>query len=327
MEPRRVLMLAALGLLALAALPAGSSSWAPGTAQHKHIPRFAFDKDESPVNVPLMLRVMLVNMGPDAEPAAFRIDTDDFERTLFQLLPGHQPHCVETGEKLSVSYEIYYDVVHTSQADRDSLSAVLKRNMKLTSEVQHSDSITGADKAATSLFGDKKGFVSVYDINVKGEVQAELERIYHIYAETAKSKYDSTMPMREGVYGLMILNMDKELLTPEGAKKNGDAATSFTYRYKTGPNGVDSGSDAFITSSRFAVVDLSAGPSLYGSTQAGEGAGARQWGLCARRGKSGRSARCARYTHKHTHTHTHCDWCIAAAAIPHQVAAVRGRGP
>ena len=236
----------------------------------KHIPRFAFDKDESPVNVPLMLRVMLVNMGPNAEPAAFRVDTDDFERLLFQLMPGHQPHCVETGEKLSVSYEIYYDVVHTSQSDRDSLSAVLKTNMKLTSEVQHSDSITGADK--TALGGDKQGFVSVYDINVKGAVEDELERIYNIYAANAKNKYDPSMPMREGVYGLIILNMDKELLMPATTKKKGDAATSFVYRYKTGPNGVDSGSDAFVTRSRFAVVDLSAGPSLYGSTQAGEGA-------------------------------------------------------
>ena len=236
----------------------------------RHIPRFAFDKDESPVNLPLMLRVMLVNMGPEAEPAAFRIDTDDFERLLFQLMPSHQPHCVETGEKLSVSYEIYYDVVQTSQSDRDSLSAVLKKNMKLTSEVQHSDSITGADKLAPA--GEKKGFVSVYDINVKGEVEEELERIYQVYAENTKKKYDSGMAMREGAYGVMILNMDKELLAPAEVKHHGDAATSFVYRYKTGPNGVDSGSDAFVTSSRFAVVDLSAGPSLYGSTQAGEGA-------------------------------------------------------
>ena len=58
--------------------------------------------------------------------------------------------------------------------------------MKLTTEVQHSDSITGADKAATNLFGDKKGFVSVYDIIVKGEVETELERIYHIQLQLAR---------------------------------------------------------------------------------------------------------------------------------------------
>lgn len=244
-------------------------AWA-GARAPKHIPRFAFDTEESPVNVPLMLRVMLVNMGPDAEPPAFRIDTDEFERLLFQLMPNHQPHCSETGEKLSVSYEVYYDVVHTSQSDRDKLGAVLRKNMKLSSEVQHSDSITGADKSTQG--SDKRGFVSVYDINVKGEVEDELERIYHIYAESTKSKYDSDVPMRDGVYGLMILNMDKELLAPAGLKKQGDAVTSYVYRYKTGPKGVDSGSDAFVTRSSFAVVDLSAGPSLYGSTQAGEGA-------------------------------------------------------
>ena len=238
----------------------------------KHIPRFAFDRDESPVSIPLMLRVMLVNMGHEAEPPAFRLDTDEFERLLFQLLPTHQPHCVETGEKLSVAYDILYDVVHTSRSDRDSLTTVLKSNMKLSSDVQHSDSITGADKSA-SLQGDKKGFVPVYDIHVDGAVEAELERIYMTYAEQTKMKYDSSVPMREGVYGLMVLNMDKEVLAPEPVHaQGGDAATSFVYRYKTEPNGVDSGSDAFVSRSRFALVDLSAGPSLYGSTQAGEGA-------------------------------------------------------
>lgn len=159
---------------------------------------------------------------------------------LFQLMPSHQPHCAEKGEKLSVSYEVYYDVVHTSQSDRDQLGAVLRNNMKLTSEVQHSDSITGADKSTQT--GDKRGgFVSVYDINVQGEVEDELERIYHIYAENAKSKYDSDVQMRDGVYGLMILNMDKSLLAPQALKTHGDPVTSYVYRYKTGPNGVDSG--------------------------------------------------------------------------------------
>lgn len=242
------------------------------TSTPKHIPRFAFDKDESPVNLPLMLRVILVNMGPTADPPAFRIDTDDFERMLFQLMPGHQPHCVETGEKLGVSYEIFYDVVHTSQSDRDSLSQVLKENMRLTSEVQHSDSITGSSGAdkASAAGGDKKGFVSVYEINVQGAVTDELERVYQTYAKD-KTKYDGSMSKRnEGVYGLMILNMDKELLAPAGLNKEGETATNFIYRYKTGVAGVEGGSDAFVTRSRFAVVDLSAGPSLYGSTHAGK---------------------------------------------------------
>jgi len=50
----------------------GFLGWA-GARAPKHIPRFAFDTEESPVNVPLMLRVMLVNMGPEAEPPPFRI--------------------------------------------------------------------------------------------------------------------------------------------------------------------------------------------------------------------------------------------------------------
>lgn len=51
----------------------------------KHIPRFAFDREESPVHVPLIINVLLVNLGPDAEPASFRLDTDEFERLLFQV--------------------------------------------------------------------------------------------------------------------------------------------------------------------------------------------------------------------------------------------------
>jgi hypothetical protein len=32
----------------------------------KHIPRFAFDRHASPLNVPLVLNVILVNFGEDA---------------------------------------------------------------------------------------------------------------------------------------------------------------------------------------------------------------------------------------------------------------------
>ena len=44
----------ALVVLVLLCCISGAAARAP-----KHIPRFAFDKDESPVNVPLMLQVML----------------------------------------------------------------------------------------------------------------------------------------------------------------------------------------------------------------------------------------------------------------------------
>lgn len=124
-----------------------------GAGEPKHIPRFAFDRHESPLNLPLTLRVrsvpsslsqfpfwltatsrrgwfsplsrpcfallhpdnavgildarhragtrratddsaffalrtpqvVMVNMGPDAEPAPFRIDDHDFERMLAQV--------------------------------------------------------------------------------------------------------------------------------------------------------------------------------------------------------------------------------------------------
>ena len=69
-----------LGLAVLGVMLDGA-----GAGDPKHIPRFAFDRHESPLSLPLTVRVVLVNLGPDAEPAPFRIDDHDFERLLAQV--------------------------------------------------------------------------------------------------------------------------------------------------------------------------------------------------------------------------------------------------
>ncbi|KAJ1472745.1 hypothetical protein T484DRAFT_1839060 [Baffinella frigidus] len=152
-----------------------------GAGEPKHIPRFAFDRHESPLNLPLTLRVVMVNMGPDAEPAPFRIDDHDFERMLAQVMSEHQPSCLETGERLHVSFEIFYDVVHASSADARAVSHAVKQAMRRTSEVQHGESITKAGEAAYSG-DDKTGFVPVYEVTVEGEVEKVLDRLVATHA-------------------------------------------------------------------------------------------------------------------------------------------------
>lgn len=154
--------------------------------------------------------------------------------------------------------------------------------MRLSSAVQHSDSLTGVKTAASK----PQAFVPVFEVPVEGEVERELDRIYTTYRDVRK--YGVEMPEDgKGKFGLLLLNMDKDALAPPNVtaalalktRKEGtqdvDAAPtdrpalSYAYRYTYGSA---SGFDSFVSSKRFAVVDLAAGPSSFGSTQQGAGA-------------------------------------------------------
>ncbi|EKX36866.1 hypothetical protein GUITHDRAFT_116889 [Guillardia theta CCMP2712] len=221
------------------------------TRAPRHIPKFAFDKDESPVNIPLILKVILVDLGPGAEPPPFRLDKDEFERLLFQTMPEHQPRCAETGEKLHVAFEIFYDVIHASHADSSSLAR----------------EVDGEEEAESKA-------VPVYDVIVEGDVQSELERIYE--ANSKSAKYDDSLHLHgKGVYSILILNMDKQAIAPDDVAHSRQASahslgSSYIYRYKMSHDSA-SGSDAFLTRSRFVVLDLASGPCLFGSSHSGEG--------------------------------------------------------
>jgi hypothetical protein len=177
-------------------------------------------------------------------------------------------------------HQIFYDVVHVSKADATSLENTLRRSMRPSAGVQHTDSLTGSSTFKTS--GEKQGFVPLFDVPVEGDVENELDRIYRTYRDSPR-KYGVEMPGDGlGKYGLLVLNMDKHTLAPpnvtaalaakalkEGSANAPNAALSYAYRYTYGTG---SGTDSFVSSGRFAVVDLSAGPSTYGNTQQGEGA-------------------------------------------------------
>jgi hypothetical protein len=87
----------------------------------------------------------------------------------------HQPSCAETGERMHVAFEIFYDVVHASPADARAVAQAVKGAMHRTGEVQHGESITKAGEAAYTG-DDKTGFVPVYDVTVEGEVERVLDR-------------------------------------------------------------------------------------------------------------------------------------------------------
>ena len=101
------------------------------------------------------------------------------------------------------------------------------------------------------------------------------------------SSAESSDPVVQ-TYSLFIANIDKEMVAPahiiDLVEKDGEAAKSaskrrhlivksFTYAYYMDPSSsTDTATDSFVSSQRFAFVDLSAGPSQFGSTQAGDGA-------------------------------------------------------
>ena len=78
----------------------------------KHLPRFAFGRDHRPIRIPLVVNVFLVNIDYHANNAYTALSATELEAFLMEVLPETQPSCIETGESLHVTYDLWFHVAH-----------------------------------------------------------------------------------------------------------------------------------------------------------------------------------------------------------------------
>ena len=78
----------------------------------KHLPRFAFGRDHRPIRIPLVINVFLVNIDYHANNAYMTLSPTELEEFLMEVLPETQPSCIETGESLHVTYDLWFHVAH-----------------------------------------------------------------------------------------------------------------------------------------------------------------------------------------------------------------------
>lgn len=257
----------------------------------KHLPRFTFNRDEAPIRVPLVVNVFLLNVDYNSNNVYTAVSASDLENFLTETFPVVQPSCIETGEKLHVSYSLWYHVAHVDSTLTSQLQEVVAAAMKPL-PAPDAEGEKGKEEEGK---GKAKPVARDYAVPLEGAVEDKLKEIHDIYYPSSAKRYrfdglqeDGEQRPDEGAwfkrgggggasgeeeggvqrYSLMILNLNKKEMLPPGLEENAGPG-SYTYRYELG--GVSAG-DAFLSRGPFAVVDLAAGPSEFGSSQAGMGA-------------------------------------------------------
>jgi hypothetical protein len=245
----------------------------------KHLPAFAWSRENKPLRIPLVVNVFLAGLDYHASENVYTaVHEGDLESFLMEAFPSHQPSCIETKEKLHVAYDLWYHVAHVDSAMVSDLEQAVRGNLE-QAKVPEGETRNAED-------------IVMYDVEVKGKVLEELSKIYDVYSPTSAKRYrfDSSGEvgkMDEGAwfkrgggrsggagpggddvpvvqtYSLLIANLKKRHMVPGifGNMEPETVADRFQYRYAF--NGTTR-SDAFLANGRFAFVDLSSGPSEYG---------------------------------------------------------------
>jgi hypothetical protein len=212
----------------------------------KHLPRFAFNRDDKPLRVPLVVNVFLGNLDYRAESASVftAVSASDLETYLMEAFPTHQPACIQTGEKLHVSFDLWYHVAHIEPRMISDLEAAVSRGMKRIIA-------QAGDESASSQRKDYE-----YSVAVEGEVLDKMRKIHDMYAPTSAKRYrfdseDGDAKLQEGswfnrggthsahdsentvqTYTIMILNLNKNNVVPEELQGSGENVQDrFSYRY------------------------------------------------------------------------------------------------
>jgi len=110
-----------------------------------HLPRFAFGREHRPIRIPLVVNVFLVNIDYHADNAYTAISATELEELLMDVLPEAKPSCIETGEPLHVTYDLWYHVAHVDLNSKAELEAVIKEAMVL----EHPSDGTDKDSGTT----------------------------------------------------------------------------------------------------------------------------------------------------------------------------------
>jgi hypothetical protein len=226
----------------------------------KHLPNFAWNRDAKPLRIPLVVNVFLGNLDYRGEGANVftAVSASDLETYLMEAFPSHQPACVQTGERLHVSFDLWYHVAHIDAHMMTDLEAAVSRGMKEVNDVVVQQD-TGKDETGQKIHENS--------VPVEGEVLDKLRKIHDLYAPTSAKRYrfDSDDASAEGAaklqegswfnrgsrhdeppvadsvqtYSVLILNLNKKNMSPSdlsdkglsGGSGDDDGTEPFIYRY------------------------------------------------------------------------------------------------
>ncbi|CAL5337784.1 unnamed protein product [Camellia sinensis] len=241
-----------------------------------------------PFQVSLEVNVVLVGLTGDGG-YRYSIDSHKLEEFLRVSFSSHRPSCLETCEPLDIEHHIVYNVFpeQAGQPELIELEKALKAAMVpagTSREVgpEHrflrvkvvTRSIPRCD--SRGIFGCSKPLPSEWEIEAKTDfgrevpafevdamaVEPVFHRLYSYIFNMESGRYSGEEMDRPVPSAIFIVNFDK--LTEEEMKKEGD----YVYRYHYNGGGA---SQVWLSSGRFVVIDLSAGPCTCGKIETEEG--------------------------------------------------------
>ncbi|GMN55140.1 hypothetical protein TIFTF001_024265 [Ficus carica] len=230
--------------------------------------RMLHSRAEVPFLVPLEVNVVLIGFNGDGG-YRYNLDSHKLEEFLRVSFPSHRPSCFETGELLDIEHHVVFNAFPAGQPELIALEKTLKENM------------ISAGTAREAGFGRE---VPLFEVEATA-VEPVFQRLYSYIFDTdnmASSAEEMDRPVPNAIF---IVNFDKVRMDP---RKNDTDLDSFMYgklsqlteedmkgqeggyiyRYRYNGGGA---TQVWLSSGRFVVIDLSAGPCTYGKIETEEG--------------------------------------------------------
>ncbi|WVZ11851.1 hypothetical protein V8G54_016381 [Vigna mungo] len=230
--------------------------------------RMLHSRAEVPFQVPLEVNVVLIGFNGDGG-YRYNIDAHRLEQFLKNSFPAHRPSCLETGELLDIEHHMVYNAFHAGQPELIALEKALKEAM------------VPAGKARETEFGRE---VPLFEVEATG-VEPVFQRLYSYIFDMDSVGSSVTEMDRPVPSAIFIVNFDKVRLDPRNNETDLDGLMygkipdlteedmkkqegDYIYRYRYNGGGA---TQVWLSSGRFVVIDLSAGPCTYGKIEAEEG--------------------------------------------------------
>lgn len=226
--------------------------------------RMLHTRAEVPFQVPLEVNVVLIGLSGDGG-YRYSVDSQKLEEFLKVSFPTHRPSCMETGETLDIEHHLVYNTFPVGHPELIALEKALKEAM------------VPAGTAREAEFGREVPLFEVDSMVVEPMFQKLYSYIFDMDNTGASAReMDRPMPI-----AILIVNFDKVRMDPRnkdidlnsmiGKLSDEDMQKQeggYIYRYRYNGGGA---SQVWLSSGRFVVIDLSAGPCTYGKIETEEG--------------------------------------------------------
>ncbi|MQM00423.1 hypothetical protein Taro_033158 [Colocasia esculenta] len=230
--------------------------------------RMLHSRAEVPFQVPLEINVVLVGFNGDGG-YRYSLDAHKLEEFLKASFPMHRPSCLETGEPIDIEHHIVYNVIPSGQPELIAIEKTLKEAM------------TPAGTGRESEYGRE---LPLFEVEATS-VEPIFQQLYSYIFDVESGKYSATEMDRPVPIAIFITNFDKVRMDPRNKEidldnlmygeikklseeelKKQEGGYIYQYHYNGG-----GASQVWLSSGRFVVIDLSAGPCVYGKIETEEG--------------------------------------------------------